>query len=58
MKTLLEHEEPTEYYDFFSVFDSLTTIRLSNDSVNGLITFIQDIHVDGDMIFIRLERLA
>lgn len=49
----LEHEEPTEYYDFFSVFDSLTIIRLSNDSVNGLITFIQDIHVDSEKVFIR-----
>lgn len=49
----LVHEEPTDYYDFFCVFDSLTPIRLSNDSVNGLITFIEDIHIDGDLIFIR-----
>jgi hypothetical protein len=53
IKVPLIHEERTEHFDYFSVFDSLTTIRLSTDSIDGLVSIVKDIHVDENLIFIQ-----
>jgi len=49
----LEAVERTDHFDYFSVYDSLTTIILNDDSVESIIGNIEDIHIDDDWIFIR-----